>query len=134
MPMPAKILNITIAKPYQQVYNFLAEPENFPLWAHGLEQLNFVYGDWTVQTPDGPAIVRFSIRNSFGILDHYVTLPNGQELYMPMRVIENGNGAEVTFILYHQPGMSFEQFGKDQTAVENDLKKLKTILETEKTA
>lgn len=131
MTLLQKTLAITINKPYQQVYTFLAEPENFPLWADGLVQLNFVYGDWTIQTPEGPATVRFSIRNSFGIVDHYVTLPSGREIYMPMRVIENDDGAEVIITVYHQPDMTFDQFNNDLHLVERDLNKLKTLLEKE---
>jgi hypothetical protein len=43
----------------------------------------------------GDVHVRFSPENPYGVLDHWVTLPDGTELYMPLRVVANGDGAEV---------------------------------------
>ncbi|HEY1095673.1 MAG TPA: SRPBCC family protein [Alphaproteobacteria bacterium] len=127
--LPDRTITISIDRPYQDVYNFLAEPENFPLWAEGLGRLDFIYGDWIVQTPQGPMSIRFTIRNSFGIVDHYITVPDGKEIYVPMRVIESGEGAQVIFTLFHRPDMTFEQFENDIQLVEKDLYKLKTTLE-----
>ena len=127
--LPDRTITINVNRPYQAVYNFLAEPENFPSWAKGMGDLNFVYGDWMLQTPQGAATVRFSIRNSFGIVDHFITIAGVGEIYIPMRVIENGDGAQIIFTLFHQPEMTFEQFENDITAVEKDLLTLKTLLE-----
>jgi len=37
----------------------------------------------------------------------------GAEIYTPMRIVENGEGAEVLFTLFRQPGMSDEKFAAD---------------------
>jgi hypothetical protein len=73
--------------------------------------------------------VKFVERNSFGVLDHAVTLESGVTVHNPMRVLPNGDGSEFVFTLIRRPGMSDEQFAKDKTAVENDLKTLKDLLE-----
>jgi hypothetical protein len=39
------------------------------------------------ETPEGPARVCFTERNSFGVLDHSVTRPQGTSVYVPLRVI-----------------------------------------------
>jgi hypothetical protein len=39
--------------------------------------------------------VRLTERNNFGILDHYVKLTSGHEVYIPMRVMKNDDGREV---------------------------------------
>ena len=79
--------------------------------------------------PLGNVRVKFVERNSFGVLDHTVTLESGVTVHNPMRVLPNGDGSEFVFTLIRRPGMSDEQFAKDKTAVENDLKTLKDLLE-----
>jgi hypothetical protein len=128
---PSRLLNISISKPYQFVYNFLSEPDNFHLWADGLTDLKFEDGEWVIDTPKGKATVQFSIRNAFGIADHYVKFQDGFEIYIPLRVIENGDGTDVQFTLFHNASLSFDQFEKDAELVEKDLRTLKNILENE---
>ena len=48
-----------------------------------------------------------------------------------MRVVPNGEGSELTFTLFQQPGMSQQQFEEDAQAVAHDLHTLKTLLESE---
>jgi hypothetical protein len=63
------------------------------------------------------------------VLDHDVTLPSGEVVYNPMRVIPDGHGCEVVFTLRRRPGMSDEEFSADAGAVAADLARLKRILE-----
>lgn len=67
---------------------------------------------------------------SWGVLDHWVTPAPGVEVYVPMRVVANGEGSEVIFTLFQQPGMTDEQFAADARLVEQDLATLKKVLET----
>ncbi|WP_146646785.1 hypothetical protein [Labilithrix luteola] len=60
---------------------------------------------------------------------HWVTEPNGSIVYIPIRVLVNGNGSEVVFTLYRLPGMSDEHYARDATAVQRDLDTLKRVLE-----
>ena len=83
-----------------------------------------------VETPEGPMAIRFADRNAFGVLDHYVRLPSGQEVLNPMRIIPNGTGSEVLFTLFQLPGMSDDRFAEDAGLVERDLKTLKKLLES----
>lgn len=73
--------------------------------------------------------MRFAERNSFGVLDHYVTVAPGAEVYVPLRVIANGTGSEVIFTLFRLPEMTEEKFAEDQKLVEQDLGTLKNLLE-----
>jgi hypothetical protein len=41
----------------------------------------------------------FVQRNEHGVLDHYVTMPSGEVVYSPMRVIADGSSCEVVFTL-----------------------------------
>jgi hypothetical protein len=65
-------LSVSIARNAELVYDFLSDPANFPKWASGLGALRKVDGLWVADTPDGPMQVRFSERNPFGVLDHWV--------------------------------------------------------------
>lgn len=124
-------LSICIKRPLEQAYAFLARPENFPQWASGLGASMRRDGDvWIAETPQGPLTVRFSPPNDFGVLDHYVILQSGQEIYIPMRAIANGDGCEILFTLLRLPAMSDQKFAADIAWVQRDLQALKTLLET----
>jgi hypothetical protein len=82
-----------------------------------------------VETPAGAAGFAFVERNEFGVLDHEVTLPSGDIVYNPMRVVPNGDGCEVVFSLRRLPGMSAEDFERDAGLVQADLTRLKHVLE-----
>src|SRR3712207_4520347 len=72
-------LSVRINRAAREVYAFASVPENFPTWAAGLgTSLTRVNGAWIAQTPQGSIKVRFTARNDFGVLDHYVT-PNGAQ-------------------------------------------------------
>jgi len=56
----------------------------------------------------------------------------GVEVYVPMRVVQNGiHGSEVIFTLFYPTHMSEEKFAQDIRMVEQDLKNLKSIIEEE---
>jgi hypothetical protein len=53
----------------------------------------------------------------------------GVEIYVPLRVLPNGSGSEVVFMLFRQPSLPPEKFRADIGLVEQDLQTLKTVLE-----
>lgn len=124
-------ISISIERDFHDVYEFAGRPRNFPRWATGLATTLEPEGDhWVASTPDGPIRVRFTPRNDFGVLDHYVTPGNGVEVYLPMRVVANGSGSEVIFTLFRTPGMTDEILARDIEWVMRDLGVLKTLLES----
>jgi hypothetical protein len=128
----SRTLSVQINRNPRDVYNFTSVPENFPRWASGLgKSLKRVNGEWMADTPQGPRKVRFTERNEFGILDHYVSPESGVELYIPMRVIPNGSGSEVIFTLFRLSDRSEEQFAADADWVMRDLTALKNLLEAQ---
>ena len=64
------------------------------------------------------------------MLDHRVTLPSGEIVDNPMRVIADGYGCEVMFTVRRQLGMTDEEFEGDCDAVRADLATLKRVLES----
>lgn len=126
----ARTLSVSIGRPPAEVYAFVSNPENLPKWARGLGASILKEGaGWVVATPQGPVRLRFTAQNEFGVLDHYVTLPSGVEVYVPMRVVANGTGSELLFTLFRAPEMSDAQYAADQQLVEQDLRALKALLE-----
>ena len=128
--LESRTLTVRIDRPYREVYAFVSLPENLPRWAAGLgKSIGLVDGEWVAETSQGPVRVRFTERNDLGILDQSVTPPAGTEVYIPMRVIANGGGSEILFTLFHLADMTDEQFAADAALVEQDLQRLKRLLE-----
>lgn len=128
--LESRTLNVTIACPPRKVYEFVSNPENLPRWAAGLcKSVRKSDSGWIAETPQGPMQIRFVGKNDLGVLDHYVKPVSGAEVYVPMRVVPNGSGSEVIFILFKTPDMSDKQFAEDVGMVERDFQVLKSVLE-----
>jgi hypothetical protein len=130
--MPSGSLHISerIERPADEVYEYAVDPANLPEWAPGLgNAVENVGGQWFVETPMGRVGFAFTERNAYGVLDHEVTLPTGEVIYNPMRVIPDGDGCEAVFTLRRMPGMSDEEFERDAKAVAGDLARLKNVVE-----
>ena len=128
--MESQHLSVHIRRSVDAVYDYASNPENLPYWAEGLSAgIELVDGDWVSISPMGRVIVEMAERNDFGVLDHWVTTPEGDSFYNPMRVIEADGGCEVVFTLRRQPGMSDDAFEADAIAIVTDLATLKGILE-----
>ena len=124
-------ISVSIARSPREVYAFVSNPANLPRWASGIgSSIEQIKGEWLAQTPNGPVKVRFAPRNDLGVLDHYVTVAPGVEIYIPMRVVPNGSGSELIFTLFRQPDMTDEKFREDADWVLRDLTRLKDIFET----
>ena len=77
----------------------------------------------------GRVTFTFTPRNDFGVLDHDVTLPSGETVYNPVRVIRNGDGCELVFTLRQRPGMTDDDFRRDADTVAQDLARLRSLVE-----
>jgi len=125
-----RIISISIARDPRDVYDFVSNPVNLPRWASGIgASIKNINGEWVADAPNGPVKVRFVPRNDLGVLDHYVTVAPDVEVYVPLRVIPNGSGSELTFTLFRQPDMTDQKFKEDAEWVLRDVTKLKEILE-----
>jgi hypothetical protein len=130
MAKQARHLGMAIERPAAKVYEFARRPENLVLWASGLGSIRRERGRWVAENPSGRLRLRFARRNAWGVLDHWVQLENGTEIYIPLRVIDTGNSCELVFTLLRQPDMSDAQFETDADWIMRDLTRLKQLLET----
>ena len=130
MTSESRHISERIDRPVDEVYAYASDPANVPAWAPGLgSAVENVDGRWYVDTLMGRVGFAFADRNPYGVLDHEVTLPSGEVIYNPMRVIRDGDGCEVVFTLRKRPDVSDEEFDRDANAVAADLARLKNIAE-----
>jgi Polyketide cyclase / dehydrase and lipid transport len=130
MTSESRHISERIDRPVDEVYDYASDPANLPQWAPGLgSSVENVDGKWFVETSMGRVGFSFVQRNEYGLLDHNVTLPSGEIIYNPMRVIRDGSGCEVVFTLRRLPNVSDEEFERDAEAVAADLARLKELLE-----
>lgn len=119
MKREARQLSVPIDRSAAEAYEFLSVPENLSKWASGLAEA----------LRDGPASVRFSERNAYGVLDHAVDTLRGS-VYIPLRVVPKGSACELVLTLFRQPRISDEKFAADAEWVMRDLHAAKRILES----
>ena len=117
----------------EEVYAVVADPATWPRWAAGLAEgeLRETPQGWVADSPMGRVSVQFSPVNEFGVLDHVVTLPSGEQVYNPLRIVPAGVGerrSEVVFTLRRRPGVSAEEFEADAAAVTADLETLRGLV------
>lgn len=129
--LPATTFSVSIDHDWQALYERIWRPEFFPKWASGLSEadLREEGGAWVATGPEGPVRIRFAANNAYGVMDHSVDPGDGNEIHIPLRVIQNGDGAEVLLTLYRQPDMDDERFAADAEWVHRDLAALKKLVE-----
>ena len=125
-----KHISVTIPVSQKTSYEYLSEPKNFPEWASGLcKSISPLgNGEWSIDSPMGKLTAKFTDKNPYGILDHYVIFSPENISYNPLRIIENGEGSELIFTLFQTEGMTPEKFEEDSNWIKKDLEELKGIL------
>ncbi|WP_299035099.1 SRPBCC family protein [uncultured Pseudokineococcus sp.] len=128
---PSRHLSVVIAAPAEAVYAYAADLTHLPAWAAGLARSTVVQdGDhWFADSPMGRVRVDPTPPNDLGVLDHTVTLPSGERVLNPLRVIPDGQHCEVVFTVRHRAGTSEEEHDRDCRAVLADLESLRSLLE-----
>jgi hypothetical protein len=123
----ARHISVSISRSPEVVYKFVSDPLNMPKWAEGLSKSTMIKSgdEWIAESPMGKVKVKFTPQNNLGVMDHDVTIPSGEVVHNPLRVLKNGKGSEVVFTLYRRPGVSDQEFESDTKAVAKDLEALK---------
>ena len=131
MASESRQLSVPIHRPAEQVYRYVTDPANLPAWAAGLGgSIERVGDDWIADSPMGRITVCFVPKNEFGVADHDVTLPTGETVRNPMRVVPDGtDDCELVFTVRRRPEQSAAEFEADCAAVQRDLATLKQLLE-----
>jgi hypothetical protein len=123
-------LSVSIDRPAPAVYAYVRDPAHLPDWAAGLAAgVRRERGEIVADSPMGRVLVRFVPVNEYGVADHDVVLPDGTSVTNPLRVLADGDGAEVVFTARRRPAMTDEQWAADVAAISADLERLKRALE-----
>jgi|SRR3970040_1011262 len=127
--LESRIISISIDRNWKDIYENIWRPQDFPKWASGLARSTLVQeGDvWKVEGAEEPVRIRFTGHNPFGVMDHYVSAGSKPEVYVPMRIIRNDDGAEVQLTLFRQPGMTDAEFAADAEWVTRDMQALRAL-------
>lgn len=129
--MATEHITVAIARPVDVVYSYASDPAHLPEWAAGLASspLTPDGASWVADSLMGQITIDFVSPNPYGVLDHIVTLPSGESVYNPMRVIADGDRSEVVFTVRQRAGMTDSEFAGDIAAVRADLETLRDRLE-----
>jgi len=129
-PMNSKTVRVSIKCKPERVYEFILDLKNMPKWAKTYCLSIENSGDtWTIMTQQGKEGIKIAEKNTLGVLDHYITTASGKKVYVPVRVVPNGDHSEVLFTVFQRPEMSDKNFTKDIKLVKKDLMVLKGLLE-----
>lgn len=121
---------VVVARPWAEVADFARDAGNLVAWAHGLGSgVERDEAGWTAETPAGRIRIRFVGPNPYGVADHDVTLPSGEIVHVPLRVLPHRDGAEVVLTVQRPEGMSDAALDADAATVLEDLERLRAVLE-----
>ncbi|MEO3937283.1 SRPBCC family protein [Dermatophilaceae bacterium Soc4.6] len=129
--MRSRHVSQVFACPPQQVYDVASDPDLLPRWAAGLAagEVGRDGDALVVDSPMGAVTVLFVPRNDLGVLDHDVTLPSGETVTNPMRVVAHPDGAEVVFTI-RQLDLTDAELDRDAAVVAADLLRLMVLVES----
>jgi hypothetical protein len=129
-------VTVTIDAPYEQVARELADAAHHPDWAN-----EFFAGparpaerdEYIAPVPmmGGDVHFRIDADTERGIFDHYLA-PVGQDYGdpLPVRLIRNGDGADVLWTLSRPPGLPDEQWRIGLASMQRELHNLKARVES----
>lgn len=124
-------VGVTIDADFDDVVSDLADPVAHTQWATeffagGAEPLG--EGEVRVNVPrmGGPARLRIDAERERGVVDLYLA-PEGRPFGppLPIRVLRNGDGADVLFTLARFPGMPDDAWTAGVESMERELQALK---------
>ena len=119
-PQVSRHVSVWIEASRKTVYAFAADQRTLAEWATGLADPEL-----------GLEVVEFAPPNEFGVLDHVVRLPSGEQVFNALRIIpaDDGIRCEAVFTLRQRADQTDEQFDEDAAAVTQDLLRLKRLTE-----
>lgn len=120
MSHTSRHVSVWVNADWARVYDIASDRSRLAEWAAGLADPEL-----------GLEVAEFAPPNPYGVLDHVVRMPNGAEVFNPMRVIraDTPGACEIVFTLRRREDQTAEQFGADAAAVTEDLTALKTLAE-----
>ena len=96
MQYVSKHISVPIPLPVDVVYARASDPANPPRWAPGLVTggIRRLDDERVAESAVGTIRIPFADPTAHGVLDHLVTLADGEAQLKPMRAVPNCDGAE----------------------------------------
>lgn len=128
------VQTIGINADFDTVFDFYADPRNLPLWTNAFSEADDTSA--TMVTPKGSLKIRMEnvISKASGVVDTYMTMPDGFVARALSRIMENepGKSCILSFVLFAPP-VPLEElegtFEEQKKILWEELLKLKGILE-----
>lgn len=130
--LKARTLTVQIARPPEDVYNFLVNPANLAGWTlvrNGRPEPSAGPNSWAYDGPRGTVLVHFTAPNPFFVLDYRMQVGPQTTHVSHVRVLRNGAGTVLTHTSVQQPLISDAMFASEEEWMMSDLLVLKTLLE-----
>lgn len=115
----------------EDVYAFVADPENLPTWAVGFcRAIRREAGTdrWIVTTAHGEMPIRYMTHEAAHAIDFHFTPTPGVEVAAFSRVVPNGHGSEYIFTQFQPIGMSDDVFSTQTRALVEELQVLRALM------
>jgi hypothetical protein len=123
---------VRIDAPATEVFAFVADPANLPLWAVGFCRAIRRDGEapdrWIVTTAQGDLPIRYVTDAALGVVDLYLSPAPGVEAAAFSRVVPNEEGADYIFTQFQTPSMSDEIFKGQVRALTEELQVLRGLM------
>ena len=127
------VQSISISRPFADVFDYLADPHNLPEWTNAFKSADHEQAE--LVTPQGsvPIKMRTDAQRSSGLIDSYMTFPDGGEGVAFSRVTPDGEDRSIYTFVLMAPPVALEQIegalSEQSEILARELVKLKEILE-----
>lgn len=123
---------VDIAAPFETVFDFMADPLNWPRYAIvNMKSVKPGTDGWfDTVTKFGKGQIKVSANKETGIFDHVWRDPQASWT-VPARVVPNHDGATVMLTIFKPSIMTDQQFDDAMREMDQEMSKLKAILESE---
>lgn len=127
--MRSDTVSVTIGSAPHEVYNFVSDINHWPQFSDFAPSVTEKNGYWIIHSPQGDVVLKPYFYPDLSILDHLVTLPSGQEVLIPYRVVPNEQGSELIMTNFQAPGDSDQAYAEQLEWMKKELLTIKDILE-----
>ena len=126
------VQSIGINANHRKVFEFVAKPENLPLWTKAFTKADNKSA--VMVTPNGELkiVLKTVVSKEFGTVDWIMTMPDGSIGKAFSRITENGNSTVYSFVLLAPPVPLEELEGAleaQKLLLADELSELKNLLE-----
>lgn len=133
--LPTAVVSVTIDAPYDTVAAYVADPARAHEWATEFfagPLTPAADGEWVAEVPmmGGPTRYRQETALEHGVIDLFLA-PQGAPFGppLPVRLLRNGDGVDVLYVLTRFPGAQDEQWEAGLASMRRELTNLKKNLE-----